>query len=134
MNLYLEKKVRKNNRWNVGIKDRQLFLRRKNRTRQNIKSCINSNPRLSVFRSSKNIYAQIIDDGKGITIVSASSLESSQNFSGSNTEGASKIGALIADRALKKGVKSVVFDRGGYKYHGRVKALAEAARSAGLKF
>ena len=134
MNLYLEKKVRKNNRWNVGIKDRQLFLRRKNRTRQNIKSCINSNPRLSVFRSSKNIYAQIIDDGKGITIASASSLESSQNFSGSNTEGASKIGALIADRALKKGVKSVVFDRGGYKYHGRVKALAEAARSAGLKF
>ena len=133
MNLYLEKKVRKNNRWNVGIKDRQLFLRRKNRTRQNIKSCINSNPRLSVFRSSKNIYAQIIDDGKGITIASASSLESSQNFSGSNTEGASKIGALIADRALKKGVKSVVFDRGGYKYHGRVKALAEAARSAGLK-
>ena len=134
MNLYLEKKVRKNNRWNVGIKARQLFLRRKNRTRQNIKSCINSNPRLSVFRSSKNIYAQIIDDGKGITIVSASSLESSQNFSGSNTEGASKIGALIADRALKKGVKAVVFDRGGYKYHGRVKALAEAARSAGLKF
>ena len=118
----------------MGIKDRQLFLRRKNRTRQNIKSCINSNPRLSVFRSSKNIYAQIIDDGKGITIASASSLESSQNFSGSNTEGASKIGALIADRALKKGVKSVVFDRGGYKYHGRVKALAEAARSAGLKF
>ena len=134
MNLYLEKKVRKNNRWNVGIKDRQLFLRRKNRTRQNIKSCINSNPRLSVFRSSKNIYAQIIDDGKGITIVSASSLESSQNFSGNNIEGASKIGALIADRAIKKGVKSVVFDRGGYKYHGRVKALAEAARSAGLIF
>ena len=69
-----------------------------------------------------------------ITIVSASSLESDQKFSGTNIEGASKIGALIADRAIKKGVKSVVFDRGGYKYHGRVKALAEAARSAGLKF
>ena len=118
----------------MGIKARQLFLRRKNRTRHTIKSCKNSNPRLSVFRSSKNIYAQIIDDGKGITIVSASSLESSQNFSGNNIEGASKIGALIADRAIKKGVKSVVFDRGGYKYHGRVKALAEAARSAGLTF
>ena len=118
----------------MGIKARQLFERRKNRTRHSIKSCINSNPRLSVFRSSKNIYAQIIDDGKGITIVSASSLESSQKFSGTNIEGASKIGALIADRAIKKGVKSVVFDRGGYKYHGRVKALAEAARSAGLKF
>ena len=76
----------------------------------------------------------IIDDGKGITIVSASSLENDQKFSGTNIEGASKIGTLIADRAIKKGVKSVVFDRGGYKYHGRVKALAEAARSAGLKF
>ena len=74
------------------------------------------------------------DDGKGITIVSASSLESDQKFSGTNIEGASKIGTLIADRAIKKGVESVVFDRGGYKYHGRVKALAEAARSAGLKF
>ena len=118
----------------MSIKARQLFERRKKRTRHSIQSSINSNPRLSVFRSSKNIYAQIIDDGKGITIVSASSLESSQKFSGTNIEGASKIGALIADRAIKKGVKSVVFDRGGYKYHGRVKALAEAARSAGLKF
>ena len=69
-----------------------------------------------------------------LTIVSASSLESDQKFSGTNIEGASKIGTLIADRAIKKGVKSVVFDRGGYKHHGRVKALAEAARSAGLKF
>ena len=106
----------------------------KKRTRNSIRGSISGNPRLSVFRSSKNIYAQIIDDGKGITIVSASSLESDQKFSGTNIEGASKIGTLIADRAIKKGVKSVVFDRGGYKYHGRVKALAEAARSAGLKF
>ena len=118
----------------MGIKARELFERRKKRTRNSIKGSVSGNPRLSVFRSSKNIYAQIIDDGKGITIVSASSLESDQKFSGNNIEGASKIGTLIADRAIKKGVKSVVFDRGGYKYHGRVKALAEAARSAGLKF
>ena len=118
----------------MGIKARELFERRKKRNRNSIRRSISGNPRLSVFRSSKNIYAQIIGDGKGITIVSASSLESDQKFSGTNIEGASKIGALIADRAIKKGVKSVVFDRGGYKYHGRVKALAEAARSAGLKF
>ena len=118
----------------MGIKARELFERRKKRTRNSIRGSVSGNPRLSVFRSSKNIYAQIIDDGKGITIASASSLESDQKFSGTNIEGASKIGTLIADRAIKKGVKSVVFDRGGYKYHGRVKALAEAARSAGLKF
>ena len=118
----------------MGIKARELFERRKKRTRNSIRESANGNPRLSVFRSSKNIYAQIIDDCKGITIVSASSLESDQKFSGTNIEGASKIGTLIADRAIKKGVKSVVFDRGGYKYHGRVKALAEAARTAGLKF
>ena len=118
----------------VGIKSRQLFERRKKRTRNSIRNSVNTNPRLSIFRSSKNIYAQIIDDTKGITIVSASSLESDQKYSGTNTEGATKIGTLIADRAIKKGVKSVVFDRGGYKYHGRVKALAEAARTAGLKF
>jgi len=118
----------------VGIKARQLFERRRKRTRNSIRGSLSGNLRLSVFRSSKNIYAQIIDDGKGITIVSASSLESAQEFSGTNIQGASKIGTLIADRAIKKGVKSVVFDRGGYKYHGRVKALAEAARTAGLKF
>ena len=118
----------------MGIKARELFERRKKRTRNTIRGSVSENPRLSVFRSSKNIYAQIIDDGKGITIVSASSLESDQKFNGTNIDGASKIGTLIADRAINKGVKSVVFDRGGYKYHGRVKALAEAARSAGLKF
>ena len=118
----------------MGIKSRQLFERRKKRTRIAISGSVNRNPRLSVFRSSKNIYAQIIDDSQGITIVSASSLESAQKYSGTNIEGASKIGSLIANRAVKKGVKSVVFDRGGYKYHGRVKALAEAARTAGLKF
>ena len=118
----------------MGIKARELFERRKKRTRNSIRESAKGNPRLSVFRSSKNIYAQVIDDSKGITIVSASSLESDQKCSGTNIEGASIIGTLIADRAIKKGVKSVVFDRGGYKYHGRVKALAEAARTAGLKF
>ena len=108
-------------------------IRRHNRLRRKIRGS-GDRPRLAVFRSNRNIYAQIIDDSKGVTIVSASSLESTQKFSGTNIEGASKIGTLIADRAIKKGVKSVVFDRGGYKYHGRVKALAEAARSAGLKF
>ena len=98
----------------MGIKARDLFERRKKRTRNSIRGSVSGNPRLSVFRSSKNIYAQIIDDGKGITIVSASSLESDQKFRGTNIEGASKIGTLIADRAIKKGVKSVVFDRGGY--------------------
>ena len=91
-------------------------------------------PRLAIFRSNTNIYAQVIDDSRGVTLVSASSIEKSQKYSGTNIEGASKIGSLVADRAIKKGVKSVTFDRGGYKYHGRVKALAEAARSAGLNF
>ena len=79
----------------MGIKARELFERRKKRTRNSIKGSVRGNPRLSVFRSSKNIYAQIIDDAKGITIVSASSLESDQKFSGTNVEGASKIGTLI---------------------------------------
>ena len=118
----------------MGIKARELFERRKRRTRYGLKSGLNNNIRLSVFRSSKNIYAQIIDDSKGVTLVSASTIEKSQKYSGTNIEGASKIGSLVAERALKKGVKSVTFDRGGYKYHGIVKALAEAARSAGLNF
>ena len=118
----------------MGIKARELFERRKKRTRNSIRGSVSGNPRLSVFRSSKNIYAQIIDDIKGITIVSASSLESDQKVSGTNIEGASKIGTLIADRAIKKGVKSVVFDRGGYIYHGRIKNLADAARDGGLIF
>ena len=117
----------------MGIKARELFERRKRRTRYRLKTGLN-NIRLSVFRSSKNIYAQVIDDSKGITLVSASTIEKSQKYSGTNIEGASKIGSLVAERAIKKGLKSVTFDRGGYKYHGRVKALAEAARSAGLNF
>jgi large subunit ribosomal protein L18 len=91
-------------------------------------------PRLAVFRSLKNIYAQVIDDRVGRTIVSASSDEKSATANGGNLAGAKVIGKLIAERAKAQGVAKVVFDRGGYLYHGRVKALAEAAREAGLEF
>jgi large subunit ribosomal protein L18 len=90
-------------------------------------------PRLNVFRSNKAIYCQIIDDTVGTTLVSASSLEV-KDLVGSNIAGAKVVGKLIAEKALAKGVKAVIFDRGGYIYHGRVKALAEAAREAGLEF
>ena len=92
-------------------------------------------PRLNVFRSNANIQAQIIDDEKGVTLVSASSLEKELNLkNGGNVEAAKVIGAEIAKRAVKANIKEVVFDRGGYLYHGRVKALAEAARENGLEF
>lgn len=94
-------------------------------------------PRLNVYRSEKNIYAQVIDDDLGNTLVSASSIDKELKGSvanGSNKEAAKAVGALVAKRALEKGIKNVVFDRGGYIYHGRVKELAEAAREAGLDF
>ena len=91
-------------------------------------------PRLCVFRSESNIYAQIIDDVAGNTLVSASTVEKDFEGKGGNIEAAKKVGTLVAERALKKGGEEVVFDRGGYIYHGRVKALAEAAREGGLKF
>ena len=91
-------------------------------------------PRLCVFRSEKNIYAQIIDDVAGNTLVSASSVEKDFEGSGSNKEGARKVGKLIAERAVAKGIEDCVFDRGGYIYHGRVQELAEGAREGGLKF
>ncbi len=91
-------------------------------------------PRLNVFRSETNIYAQLIDDTKGITLVSASSLEKGFEGPGSNCEAAKKVGEAIAQRAKDKGIEAVVFDRGGYLYHGRVKALAEGAREGGLQF
>ena len=91
-------------------------------------------PRLNVFRSEKHIYAQIIDDTKGVTLCSASSVEKDFEGLGSNKEAARKVGKAVAERAIKKGVEIVVFDRGGYIYHGRVKELAEAAREGGLKF
>ncbi len=91
-------------------------------------------PRLNVFRSLKNIYAQIIDDEKGVTLVSASSKDKGFSQYGGNVEAAKAIGAAVGKKALEKGITEVVFDRGGYIYHGRVAALAEAAREAGLKF
>ena len=91
-------------------------------------------PRLSVFRSEKNIYAQIIDDVAGNTLVAASSVEKDFEGPGSNKEAARKVGKLVAERAVAKGIEEVVFDRGGYIYHGRVKELAEGAREGGLKF
>ena len=91
-------------------------------------------PRLDVFRSNSHIYAQIIDDSKGVTLVSAASNEKDFGDNGGNCEGARKVGKLIAERAKKKKISEVVFDRGGYIYHGRVKELAEGAREGGLKF
>lgn len=105
-------------------------LKRHARIRQNIKGT-SSRPRLDVFRSNLHIYAQLIDDTKGITIVSANSLKLAD---GKNIAAAKVVGADVAKKALEAGVTEVVFDRGGYIYHGRVKALAEAAREAGLKF
>jgi large subunit ribosomal protein L18 len=111
--------------------------RRKARVRRVIRAHAYARPRLSVFRSSAQIYAQVIDDEKGVTIVSASSLEKDNREAlktGANVEAAKHVGKQIAERALKAGVKEVVFDRGGYLFHGRVKALAEAAREGGLDF
>ena len=92
-------------------------------------------PRLNVYRSLKNIYAQVIDDVKGVTLVSASTLDPSLKAAGGgNKDAAAAVGKLIAENAIKAGIKSVVFDRGGYLYHGRVQALAEGAREGGLEF
>ncbi|MBD8890237.1 50S ribosomal protein L18 [Roseibium litorale] len=113
------------------------FERRRDRVRRSIKKAANGRPRLSIFRSSKQIYAQIIDDGKGHTIVSASTIESDLKGSlktGADTAAAAAVGKLVAERAIAAGVKEVVFDRGGYQYHGRIKALADAAREGGLEF
>ncbi|KAB2951401.1 50S ribosomal protein L18 [Heliorestis acidaminivorans] len=106
------------------------------RVRKNVAGVV-ERPRLSVFRSLNHIYAQVINDETGETIVAASSLDAElkgENVSGGNIEGAKKVGALIAKKALDKGIDKVVFDRGGYIYHGRVAALASAAREAGLQF
>jgi large subunit ribosomal protein L18 len=104
------------------------------RIRKKVKGAA-ARPRLAVFRSVNHIYAQVIDDEKGVTICSASTVEKSANVgNGGNIDAAKVVGRLIADRAKDKGVSQVVFDRGGYIYHGRVKALAEAAREAGLQF
>lgn len=111
--------------------------RRRARVRRALKAAANGRARLSVFRSSKNIYAQVIDDEKGVTLAAASSLEKDLKASlktGADVAAASAVGKLLAERAVAAGVKEVVFDRGSYVYHGRVKALAEAAREGGLDF
>lgn len=109
--------------------------RRTQRVRRQLKKVANGRPRLSVYRSSQNIYAQIIDDAAGHTLASASSLDKDfKGDKGSNVAAAEAVGKLVAERATKAGVKEVVFDRGAYIYHGRVKALAEAAREGGLSF
>jgi len=113
------------------------FERRKRRVRSALQKQANGRPRVSVFRSSKHIYAQIIDDSKGATLAAASSLDKELKGklrTGADKAAAAEVGRLVAERAVKAGVEAVVFDRGGYKYHGRVKALADAAREGGLKF
>lgn len=109
----------------------QTAIRRKLRTRRKVRAAAAERPRLSVFRSSKHIYAQIIDDTTGTTLAAASS---SALKTGTKTDTAAAVGRALAEAAAAKGVKQVVFDRAGYKYHGRVKALAEAAREGGLDF
>jgi len=108
--------------------------RRAQRTRSRLRRLANGRPRLSVFRSSKNIYAQIIDDANGVTLVSASTTEKDNKIIASGVEAAAEVGRRVAERAKKKGLAEVVFDRGGYIFHGRVKALADAAREGGLNF
>lgn len=114
---------------------KELFERRQRRNRYRLRQMSNGRPRLSVFRSNKHIYAQIIDDRAGRTVAAASSMEAplrTQDTKGADL--AQLVGKLVAERALAAGVKTVVFDRGGYRYHGRVKALGDAAREAGLAF
>ncbi len=115
----------------------QLFARRRRRTRDKVKGRLGNRLRLSVFRSSKHIYAQVIDDRQGITVAAASTLDQALRgklSTGADAKAAGDVGRLIAERALAAGIKDVVLDRGGYKYHGRVKALAEAAREGGVSF
>ena len=119
------------------LDNKKLFERRKRRTRHRLRKTERIKPRLSVFRSSKHIYAQIIDDKTGTTLASASSLDKDLKGSlktGADSSAAAEVGKLVAKRAAEKGIGEVFFDRGGYKYHGRVKALADGAREGGLSF
>jgi large subunit ribosomal protein L18 len=113
------------------------FTRRKARVRKTVRKSANGRPRLSVFRSSKHIYAQVIDDAEGRTLVSASSIDkglAGKLKGGADKAAAVEVGKLVAERAIAAGISAVVFDRGGYMFHGRVKALADAAREGGLSF
>jgi large subunit ribosomal protein L18 len=119
------------------LSSKDLFKRRQMRARAQIRRKANGRPRLSVFRSSKHIYAQVIDDAGGRTLVAASSLDKdlkARMKTGADKAAAVEVGKLVAERAKAAGLEEVVFDRGGYIFHGRVKALADAAREAGLKF
>ena len=121
----------------MAMKTQDLFARRQRRARFKLRKVSGLRPWLSVFRSSKHIYAQIIDDRKGETVAAASSLEKEMRGAlktGADIAAAKAVGKRVAERATAKGVKDVVFDRGGYIFHGRVKALAEAAREGGLNF
>ncbi len=116
---------------------KEALVRRANRVRRQIKAVANGRPRLSVHRSSKNIYAQIIDDVAGKTLAAASTLDGglkTELKTGADIAAAAAVGKLVAERAVKAGVNEVVFDRGAFIYHGRIKALAEAAREGGLTF
>lgn len=114
---------------------RELFLKRRLRVRNKIKAMSNGRLRLSVHRSSKNISAQLIDDVNGVTVASASTLEKALGLVGkNNVEASAKIGAAIAERAKAAGIEECYFDRGGFLFHGKIKALADAAREGGLKF
>lgn len=116
---------------------RALFLKRQARVRRTVKKTAGDRPRLSVFRSGKHIYAQVIDDRAGTTVAAASTLDKdlkAQLKKGTDIAAAGQVGKLVAERAVAKGIKEVVFDRGGYRFHGRVKALADAAREGGLTF
>ena len=119
------------------LNNKELFERRKRRTRHRLRKTERFKPRLSVFRSSKHIYAQIIDDLEGKTVAAASTIDKDLRESlktGADREAAARVGKLVAERAKSAGVETVIFDRGAYLYHGRVKALGDAAREAGLKF
>jgi large subunit ribosomal protein L18 len=116
---------------------KQLLNRRRQRVRSAIRRTANGRPRLSVFRSGKHIYAQVIDDAQGRTLVAASSVDGSLKTKlkrGADKAAAAEVGKLVAERAVAAGIKEVVFDRSGYLFHGRVKALADAAREGGLTF
>ena len=119
----------------MALNKRELFQKRRLRVRNKLRAMASGRPRLSVHRSSKNISVQLIDDAQGLTLASASTLEKDLGVVGkNNVEAAAKIGAAIAERARAKGVEEVVFDRGGFLFHGKIKALADAAREAGLTF
>jgi len=119
----------------MALSTRDLFQKRRQRNRNKLRAMASGRPRLSVHRSNKNISVQLIDDANGVTLAAASSLEKDLGVVGkNNVEAAGKVGAAIAERAKKAGVEDVYFDRGGFLFHGRIKALADAAREGGLKF